>query len=135
MALSLVIGGGNIQGFPKHPEGTLTLNIDLLARPSIQGKGQSLPFVEQIFDEVIVEGLDYFQLDKVLFTEVRRVLKPNGRISGYTGHGANLNEIKRTLKRLGFIKIKVDYGMGNPFGISSVEFEAFKEMIILRLVK
>jgi len=134
MALSLVIGGGNIPGFPKHPEGIITLNIDLLTRPSIQGEGQRLPFFEQIFDEVIVEGLDYFQLDKVLFTEVRRVLiKPNGRISGYTGHGANLNEIKLALTQSDFVKITVCYGMGNPFGMSRVEFEAFTT--ILRLVK
>jgi len=134
MALSLVIGGGNIPGFPKHPEGTLTLNIDLLARPSIQGKGQSLPFAGRTFDEVIVEGLDYSQLDKVLFTEVRRVLKPDGRISGYTGPGANLNEIKLALEQSHFLKGKVYYGIGNPFGISRVEFKAFKK-IILHLVK
>jgi len=63
-----------------------------------------LPFVEQIFDEVIVEGLDYFQLDKVLFTAVRRVLTPNGRSSGYTGPGANLNEIKLALTPSDFVK-------------------------------
>jgi hypothetical protein len=134
MALSLVIGGGNIPGFPKHSEGTFTLNTDFLAKPSVQGKGQNLPFASQTFDEVIVEGLDYFQLDKVLFTEVRRVLiKPNGRISGYTGHGANLNEIKLALTQSDFVKITVYYGMGNPFGMSRVEFEAFKTT--LRRVK
>jgi len=104
-----------------------------LARPSIQGKGQRLPFAGRTFDEVIVEGLDYFQLDKVLFTEVRRVLTPNGRISGYTGHGANLNEIKLALTQSDFVKITVYYGMGNPFGMSRVEFEAFNS--ILRRVK
>jgi hypothetical protein len=133
MALSLVIGGGNIPGFPKHPESTLTLNTNPLARPSIQGKGQSLPFADQTFDEVIVEGLDYVQLDNVLFTEVRRVLKLKGRISGYTGRGANSNDIKLALKQLGFVKRKVDYGIGNPFGVSNIEFEALRTN--LRLVK
>ena len=115
----LIIGGIGRGG----NRNALTLNIDPNAGSDIIGAAQNLPLAAGSMRHVNFERLPYHQLSNRSFAEAFRALSPGGQVSGITGGGANLNEIRSGLESAGFTDVRVYYGIGENAG---VEFIGFK---------
>jgi RHS repeat-associated protein len=120
----VVIGGGRAPGFPRHGAGTITINPDTAALPSVIGVGQRLPLKTRSATSVLVERLPYTALiereGRQMFAEAHRVLSRNGVITGITGSRADVGAIQRALKAVGFRRIAVRHVDG------AVHFSAVK---------